>query len=47
MNITKTLIFIPQIGLVTGSLLMGLQFLAEALREAMALAGREPSPGAP
>lgn len=47
MNITKTLIFIPQIGLVTGSLLMVLQFLAEALREAMALAGREPSPGAP
>lgn len=40
MNITKTPIFIPQIGIVIGSGLMVLQFLAEGLREAMTLSDR-------
>ena len=43
MNITRTLVFIPQIGLVVGGSLMALQFLAEAGREALALLG--PSSG--
>ena len=41
MNITKTLIFIPQSGLVAGGLLMTLQFGVEAFREAQALFGAE------
>lgn len=42
MNITKTLIYIPQTGLVVGGFLMTLQFAAEAIRELLALSGRNP-----
>ena len=42
MNITKTPIFIPQIGLILGSCLMVLQFAAEAMRDILALSGQDP-----
>jgi TRAP-type mannitol/chloroaromatic compound transport system permease small subunit len=45
MNVTKTKVYLPQIGLLLGSFLMTLQMAAEAARQVIFLVERQPGPG--